>query len=75
MILRRICQLMLTRITHQVSHIFDLNKIKNNFILYLKRYALAYLFICVYNSNDSIFYMIYITNIIFFRKEIPIYGE
>ena len=26
MILRRICQLSLTRITHQVSHAFDLNK-------------------------------------------------
>ena len=25
-ILRRICQLSLTRITHQVSHAFDLNK-------------------------------------------------
>ena len=38
-ILRRIYQLMLTRIMHQISHIFDLNKIKNNFIFYLKRCA------------------------------------
>ena len=30
---------MLTRIMHQISHIFDLNKIKNNFIFYLKRCA------------------------------------
>ena len=35
-ILRRICQLSLTRITHQVSRAFDLNLVGEDFPVYVK---------------------------------------